>query len=201
VRYKFSSTQKEGDAMKNNRISGYIGAFVLSAVLSTPILADSRGGHDRDDDDEDGRNAHSVKAELTSYQEVPSISSPCEGEFRATISNDNSQIAFELSYAKLEGAVAQAHIHFAQKGVNGGISVFLCSNLNNGPAGTPSCPGPNSGTVSGTRQAANVIAGAVAQGIAAGELTELIEAIQAGKAYANVHSDKFPGGECRGQIR
>ena len=29
----------------------------------------------------------------------------------------------------------QAHIHFAQRGVNGGITVFLCTNLGNGPTG------------------------------------------------------------------
>lgn len=187
--------------MKNSRASGYIGAFVLTALLSAPLLADSKGGRDREDDDGDGRNARNVKAELIGYQEVPSVSSPCDGEFRARISDDNSQIAFELSYANLEGNVAQAHIHFAQKGVNGGVSVFLCSNLGNGPAGTPSCPGPKSGSVSGTRLASDVIGGAAAQGIAAGELAELIDAIRTGKAYANVHSDKYPTGECRGQIK
>jgi hypothetical protein len=42
---------------------------------------------------------------------------------------------------------------------------------------------------------------AVAQGIAAGEFAELVKAIRARRAYANVHSLKFPGGEIRGQIR
>ena len=94
--------------------------------------------------------------------------------------------------------MTQAHIHFAQKSVNGAISVFLCSNLGNGPAGTQACP--PSGTISGTIVAANVTAGAAAQGIAAGELAELLAAIRAGKTYANVHSTKFPGGEIRDQI-
>lgn len=66
-----------------------------------------------------------------------------------------------------------------------------------GPAGTPICP--QSGTVTGTFTAANVI-GPSEQGIAAGEFEELIKAMRAGVTYANVHSTKFPGGEIRGQI-
>lgn len=182
--------------MKDKKITGYIGAIALSALISAPALAHSDG----DDEGNDRRNNHVVKAELIGYQEVPSVSSTCEGEFRAKIGNDNSQIEFELSYENLEGDVQQAHIHFGQKDVNGGVSIFLCSNLGNGPAGTPSCPAP-SGTVTGVRTAADAVGGAAAQGIAAGELEELIEAIHAGKAYANVHSTLFPGGECRGQIR
>ena len=50
--------------------------------------------------------------------------------------------------------------------------------------------------------AANVVAGATAsQQLAAGELAEVIAAIRAGAAYANVHTNLSPGGEIRGQIR
>src|SRR5688572_33509715 len=71
---------------------------------------------------------------LTGFEEVPSVSTTGNGEFNARISNDGSRIDWELSYADLEGAIQQAHIHLGQKGVNGGISVFLCTNLGNGPA-------------------------------------------------------------------
>ncbi len=181
--------------MKYNKLTGYAGVLVLFAWLSGPALAHSDG-----DDEGDGRNgSHSVRATLSGFQEVPALSSSCEGRFHARISNDESQIEFELSYANLEGSVQQAHIHFGQKGVNAGISVFLCSNLGNGPAGTQLCPIP-SGTITGVIRAANII-GPAGQGIAAGEIQELIEAIHAGKAYANVHSTLYPLGECRGQIR
>jgi hypothetical protein len=39
-----------------------------------------------------------------------------------------------------------------------------------------------------------------AQGIAAGDLAEVIRAIRVGKGYANVHTTTYPGGEVRGQI-
>src|SRR5580765_1370727 len=72
-----------------------------------------------------------IQEVLTGYQEVPVVSTTGSGELRARISNDGSSIAYELSYANLEGAVQQSHIHVGQAGVNGGISVFLCTNLGN----------------------------------------------------------------------
>jgi len=144
-----------------------------------------------------------VRGQLIGYQEVPSVSTAASGEFDARIVDD-STIEYSLSYTDLEGAVQQAHIHFGQLSVNGGISVFLCSNLGNGPAGTQPCPAPPT-TITGTIVAADVSAvpaagGAVTQGIAAGEFAELLAAIRAGATYANVHSTRWPGGEIRAQL-
>ena len=142
---------------------------------------------------------------LNSYEEVPSVSSTGNGEFNARISNDGSRIDWELSYSDLEGAVQQAHIHVGNKGVNGGISVFLCTNLGNGPAGMQPCPAPPA-TISGTIFAADVspnipaTAAARTQGVNTGEIGELIRAMRAGATYVNVHSTLWPGGEIRSQI-
>jgi hypothetical protein len=138
------------------------------------------------------------RAALRGLEEVPSVSTVATGKFSAEISDDETTVSWKLSYEDLEGTVTQAHIHFADRDVNGGISVFLCSNLGNGPAGTQPCPPPPA-TISGTFSAVDVI-GPAGQGIAAGELAELIKAIRARHTYANVHSDLFPGGEARGQI-
>jgi len=49
---------------------------------------------------------------------------------------------------------------------------------------------------------ANVIAGSMTpQQLTAGDLADVIKAIRAGVAYANVHTSVSPGGEIRGQIR
>jgi hypothetical protein len=139
---------------------------------------------------------------LRAFEEVPAISSPGGGRFEAEIVGN--EVHWELSYFNLKGAVTQAHLHFAQRSVNGGIMVFLCSNLGNGPAGTQVCPPSGSQSaptiVSGTFTASNVGAGASSQGIAPGELNELLRALRAGVVYANVHSDLFPSGEIRGQL-
>jgi hypothetical protein len=134
---------------------------------------------------------------LRGYDEVPAINSGAGGRFDATISDDGTEITYTLSYQLI--SPSQSHIHFAQKGVNGGISVFLCTNLGNGPQGTQTCPaGP--ATLHGTIQSDDVIGSAAGQGIAAGNLSALLRAIRAGIAYVNVHSAKYPGGEVRGQL-
>jgi len=142
---------------------------------------------------------------LTGWQEVPSVSTTGNGEFNARISNDESRIDWELTYSDLEGAIQQAHIHIGNVGVNGGITVFLCTNLGNGPAGTQPCPAPPA-TISGTILAADVSPNIPAtqaarnQGLNTGEIDELIRAIRAGATYVNVHSTIWPGGEIRSQI-
>lgn len=141
-----------------------------------------------------------IKEVLTGYEETPSaVSTTGNGTFNARISEDDSRIDWELTYNDLEGAVQQAHIHFGQRSVTGPISVFLCTNLGNGPAGTQPCPAPPA-TISGTIVAADVTNLANERGISAGELDELISAIRAGATYVNVHSTRWPGGEIRSQI-
>ena len=141
-----------------------------------------------------------LRASLSGYQEVPAVSTNAMGEFEARVANDGQSVEWTLVYDGLQGDVQQAHIHFAQKSVNGTIVVWLCGTSGfPGPAGTAPCPGKG-GTVSGTITAASVVAGTATQQIAAQELAEVIEAMRAGVAYVNVHSTISPGGEIRGQI-
>ena len=88
-----------------------------------------------------------IKEFLTGYEEVPSVSTAASGQFDARIRGND--IEWQLRYSNLEGAVQQAHIHIGNVGVNGGITVFLCTNLGNGPAGMQACPAPPA-TISGT---------------------------------------------------
>jgi hypothetical protein len=166
---------------------------ILMLVLASVGAADHGKGK--------GKN-RSVEAKLSGYQEVPALSTTGKGKIKLKMKNSTS-IEYKLSYSGLTTPATQAHIHFAQWGVNGGVSAFLCGTAAfPGPAGTPTCPAGNTATketVSGTILAANVI-GPAGQGIAAGELPELAEAIKAGVAYANVHTSTYPGGEIRGQL-
>jgi len=148
----------------------------------------------RADNDEDR-----VSVELSGYQEVPTLSTSGEGRFKARIDDRRNTVSYELSYKGLESEVTQAHIHFSARSLNGPIVVFLCSNLGNGPAGTQACP-PAPATVRGTIAAADVLAGAAAQGLEAGNFDEFVDALRAGATYANVHTIGRPGGEVRGQI-
>jgi len=172
--------------MKRIRIAESMAGLLVMAMLAlpAPAMADE-----------------TLQAEMSGFQEVPAISTTGSGEFRAKISNDETSIEFELSYSDLEGitpppatAPLAAHIHLGQRGVNGGVSIFLC-----GGGGKPACP-PQPATVTGTLDASGV-GGPAGQGIAAGEFAELLRAIRSGVTYANVHTTRWPGGEIRGQIK
>jgi CHRD domain len=142
-------------------------------------------------------NNPNVEGQLSGYQEVPAVSSNAVGSVEAKVS-DSGPIPYELSYRRMPD-VTQAHLHFAQEAVNGGIVVFICTNLGNGPVGTPACPDGRA-TLAGKVNASDVVNSAATQGIAAGEIDEVKAAIRAGAVYANVHSEEFPGGEIRAQL-
>ena len=108
-------------------------------------------------------------------------------------------ITYSLTYSGLSAAVLQSHIHFGKRHVPGGIMVFLCTNLGNGPAGTPACPNP-SGTVTGMIAPASVLA-LPGQHVTAGDFDALTDALDSDTAYGNIHTSNFPAGEIRGQLR
>lgn len=146
-----------------------------------------------------------IKELLIGYEEVPSVSTTGSGVFDARINKAGDEVAYTLTYSDLEGAVQQAHIHLGQVGVNGGITVFLCTNLGNGPVGIQPCPAPPA-TITGTIAAADVSPNIPAtqaarnQGLNTGEFDEFLAALRAGALYVNVHSTTWPGGEIRSQI-
>ena len=168
---------------KRLQIAGAVAVVAVASVVATTAVA--------------GGDKH-LSTQLAGFEEVPAVSTDASGKFRAKLRTSSQEIRYELRYADLTGAVQQAHIHVGQRDVNGGISVFLCSNLGNGPAGTQACP-PAPATITGTITAADVI-GPTDQGIDAMQFDELVRAIRAGVTYANVHSETFRGGEIRGQL-
>ena len=162
----------------------------LAAALG--VLVSASGARDQ---------SNNAKATLDGFQENPSLSTTGQGALDLRIDDETQTIEYELSYGDLEGVapfvaggvVSASHIHVGARGVNGGVSAFLC-----GGGGKPACP--LSGTVTGTIVAADVV-GPAAQGVEAGSFAELVRAIRAGYTYANVHTTRWPGGEIRGQIK
>jgi len=156
--------------------------------------------------------AEEFVARLNGFQEIGALAGPTgairsngSGTLHLDLDRTAGTATFTLTYsdvgttAPLTGTVTQAHIHFGQRHVAGGVMVFFCSNLGTGPAGTPTCP-VNSGTVSGTFTSASVVAIA-GQNVKAGDFDALVDALTSNSAYANIHTTALIAGEIRGQIR
>ena len=164
------------------------GAVAVVAVLGIVGAAIAGGGSD-------------IRERLTGYEEVPALSTPAKGEFKARLSRSGESLDWRLSYRGFESDVTQAHIHFGQEAVNGGISVWLCANnppITNAPEGTAACPA-REGTVTGTADRDDVV-GPTGQGISAMEWEEFVAALRARRTYANVHTVNRGAGEIRAQL-
>jgi hypothetical protein len=168
--------------------------LAVVTVAAAAILATTAGSAAMADND-----SRTLNVRLSGYQEDPLVlSTTGRGTFRVNIDERAQEITYRLSYTGLEGNVVQAHIHIGGRAQSGGISVFLCTNAGNGPAGTQLCPAAPA-TITGIIRPADVI-GPVGQGVTAGQFDEVLAAIRAGKTYVNVHSQLYPGGEIRAQL-
>jgi CHRD domain len=156
-------------------------------------------------------NAQEFRATLSGFQEVGALNAETgaifsktgEGTLKLKLDEKAQSLTYTLTYSGLTSNVLQAHIHFGKVHVPGGIFLFLCTNLGNGPAGTPACPNPSatgSNAVTGMLTPASVLA-VPGQNIVAGDFSIVPAALKSDTAYGNVHTNNFKAGEIRGQIR
>lgn len=165
------------------------GAVVAAAVTLTPVVCSAA---------EDFHAVFSGFNELGALNaETGAILSNGKATMRLKLDKQTQALNYSLTYSNLTN-VTQAHIHFGKVHVPGGIIVFLCSNLGNGPPGTPLCP--PSGTVTGMITPASIV-GPAAQNVPPGDFDGLTAALLSESAYGNIHTTKFPAGEIRGEIR
>ena len=147
-------------------------------------------------DDEPSGPATSFSATLTGAEEVPAVPSTATGT--ASLEVDGDQIVYTVNVAGLTNAVV-SHIHIAPVGENGPVRMDLCGT----GAPLPAC-------TSGTGVLASGSNGTTV-GAPAITFDELVEAMRAGNAYVNVHTNDGVGqpntgpgdmasGEIRGQV-
>lgn len=114
-----------------------------------------------------------------------------QGQAIFQVSKDGDSIYYKLIVSNIEN-VTMAHIHLAPPGQDGPPVVWLY----------PSAPPPQ--LIPGRFQgvlAEGVITQANLVGPLAGQpFSALIEAIENGNTYVNVHTSQYPAGEIRGQI-
>jgi len=192
-----------------------LGLMALGLTLSAFAIL-SCGSSDDGSDDGTERNAALSGANernaLNNGTDVPATrNSPGSGTAVLTVSGDQTQIEYVLTYSGLTG-VQQAHIHVGGPNDNGPIILFLCTNTGTspnvatggGPLPTPPpCPS-GTGSVAGTLTAANLSpkpATPVFSGVTPAVTTfaDAVTQVVNGNTYTNVHTQTNPGGEIRGQ--
>ncbi|MGZ8795022.1 MAG: CHRD domain-containing protein, partial [Gaiellaceae bacterium] len=94
------------------------------------------------------------------------------GAFTVTITKKGSSavLAWRLTFSRLTGKAVAAHIHSGARGKAGPVIVSLCAPCKSGARG--------SATVDAS----------------------VLNALEAGRGYVNVHTTKNPAGEIRGQL-
>ena len=128
---------------------------------------------------------HEFATNMTGQEEVPSVNTQAMGEaIFVPIQPRNDTIDFYVNATGIK-AVTQAHIHSGSPGENGPIIVTLFT-LN---------PVQDGVSINGS------IAGNNLEGPMQGKtVADLINAIKNNTAYVNVHTEKNPNGEIRGQL-
>ena len=111
------------------------------------------------------------RATMTGKSEVPPTTSTGNGDVLATLDTSTKKLSYTMTYMGLTGPATAAHFHGpADAGANAGVAVPIGTN----PAS------PSSGSVTLT--------------------DDQMKDLEAGKWYANVHTEANKGGEIRGQM-
>ena len=123
------------------------------------------------------KDTYNLTANLKARFEVPEpkgVPTGATGLFTGKaveLDNDRGRLTWRLTFGKLSGRAAAAHIHSGRVGRAGRVMVALCGPCQNGQRG--------SAAISHVQ----------------------IRAIRAGRTYVNIHTAKNGAGEIRGQVK
>ncbi len=129
----------------------------------------------------------SFKAMLSGGESVPAVKTMAKGEATFTLSKDGKSLSCKVTVSDIENVTA-AHIHLGKKGENG-PPVALITNEK------------KAGKFSGTLAEGSITEKELMGSLMGKSVNDLIKQIKKGNAYVNVHTDKYPDGELRGQIK
>jgi hypothetical protein len=125
---------------------------------------------------------------LEGEEEVPPVDSDAKGAAVFRTSNDETELNYKLVVANIEDVTA-AHIHLAPRGENGPIVAFLFDPEE-----------PTEGITNGVLAEGTITSADLVGPLERSTLSELIDEMEAGNTYVNVHTVEHPSGEIRGQI-
>ena len=127
-----------------------------------------------------------LRAELSGNEEVPPVKTNATGDFKLTIYK--KELSYELNVDSIMNPTV-AHIHKGKKGENGPPIAGLF--------GGPTKEGEFKGVLA---------VGTITKESLLGEyrgktIADLVRLLKSGGAYVNIHTETFPEGEIRGQIK
>jgi hypothetical protein len=163
--------------MQRRPITASVFVVVLIVLSTAAALAASRN----------------FRTHLTGDNERPvPVVTNAQGQAIFKVSKDGESLSFKLNVANIED-VTMAHLHLINRpDGNGPVVVWLY------PSAPPPrlLPGRTQGTLAeGTITADDLV------GLLAGESLEtLLDYIEEGKIYVNVHTTAYPAGEIRGDL-
>ncbi len=155
------------------RIGLYLIALALIAMVPVSALANMK---------------HTHKVMLTGGEVVPKVTTTARGTAEFTLTADGKGLTYKLDVEGIENVTA-AHIHIGKKGKNG-------------PPVAPLFGGPKKeGSYTGTLSEGTITEKDLVGPLAGKTMKDLHKAMHKGELYVNVHTDKYPDGELRGQIK
>lgn len=126
-------------------------------------------------------------ANLTGDAEVPPVTTNATGLAELELNDDGDEMSFDIQVEDIEGAT-QAHIHQGREGVNGDPVVWLFNSTE------------PTDEEDGTLESGDFTAEDFVGPLQGQNMTDLVELMDDGRAYVNVHTEANPGGEIRGTV-
>ena len=162
----------------NNNITSVLTITIFIAVTITMVSAITFSNHivfaQKD----------KFNAKLSGQEEVPPVQTTASG--MAWFKPMQDKVWFKVNVTDMQG-VTQAHIHTGKVGENGPVVVTLYKS---------DTPQPINGKLAYGNITTNLLEGPMK----GKQLSDLATAMSNGSTYVNVHTEKQPNGEIRGQI-
>ncbi len=130
----------------------------------------------------------SFKTALSGSEVVPAVMTTAKGEATFTLGKDGKELMYKVTVSDIENVTA-VHIHAGKMGKNGP------------PVALVDIKGKKAGKFSGTLAEGKITAKELLGSLKGKTVKDLVKEIEAGDTYINVHTDKYPDGELRGQIK
>ena len=185
---KFFNEIKEDNGMSTKKISSVAGISTTAVLLILVAVSATTAATTTISSSYAQTIPSTFHAILEGDEEVPPVDSDAKGAAIFRTNNDGTELNYRLIVANIEDVTA-AHIHLAPRGENGDIVAFLFDPEE-----------PTEGRTNGVLAEGTITSEDLVGPLEGSTLSELIDEIEAGNTYVNVHTVDHPSGEIRGQI-